>query len=635
MNRLLATFFILNFWSAFATNYYVNDASTAGDLFCSAVGNNGNSGTSSSAPKATLTNLLATYGASLTSGDTVFIDAGTYTSDINFTLPAVKTGISFVGAGYQATIFDNQLAGSATNFFMYIRASNTHIANMSFTGYQNNGTQTPGHSGQAITIGGTSGSPVTNVLLENISFYNNGASGGNPAISILSYAEVTLKGGGSYCNSPGTQYTGGVEVYGDNTTLTIEDYILSNNYATAYAGAGLRITGGNNTFVNVKNTQITDNVGNEGAGIAQFNGNLHMTDCVIDGNTSANGLTHYGAGFRIACGTAQFNRCVFTNNSGGTSCRGAGIAARYSGNTSAYSGDPGFSSNKTINITIDSCLFQNNSPGTRGMDIYGANGSSNACTITAVDCQFLTPGNYNIFSDATSPASAINVTYFGTIPTSSGSNVTRILSGNTLYTPTPSPPLYSGTCGSIVILPIELIEFKGACIDKNSVLLNWATATENNNDEFIIEEFDSYNVWKEVARVNGAGTSTERIDYKLEIEQNKSTYYRLKQLDFNGRETTYQEIFVRNTCATGDVVDMCYFKPESNELIVKYHFDENEILSIQLFNAMGQLILTADEMALADQNELQLSLPTIANGIYLVAFSSSQTKGSSKIYVGD
>ena len=251
---------ILGFsFNASGTNYYVNDNSTTGDVFCSVVGNNANNGTSSATPKATFSNISATYGAILTSGDTIFIDAGTYFTDEGFTLPASKPGLTFLGAGYDLTIFDNLLAGTATNFFMYVQASNTTFTNMSFTGYENNGTQTPGHSGQAITIGGSSGSPVAGVLFENVSFYNNGASGGNPALSVLSYAEVTIRGGGSYCNSAGTAYTGGAELFVSNNTLNIEDYILSNNDKTGFDGGGLRIEGASTSFVNLSNTRISNN----------------------------------------------------------------------------------------------------------------------------------------------------------------------------------------------------------------------------------------------------------------------------------------------------------------------------------------------------------------------------------------
>ena len=76
-NLLLVGILAASF-AARAANYYVNDASTNGDVFCSAVGALANSGTASNAPKASLNDVLATY--VLAPGDTVFIDTGGYTN---------------------------------------------------------------------------------------------------------------------------------------------------------------------------------------------------------------------------------------------------------------------------------------------------------------------------------------------------------------------------------------------------------------------------------------------------------------------------------------------------------------------------------------------------------------------------
>ncbi|MDR0993424.1 MAG: right-handed parallel beta-helix repeat-containing protein [Verrucomicrobiota bacterium] len=60
-------------------NFYVNDDSLAGDVYCAAVGNNLNSGLSNHAPKASLQAILDEY--DLEAGDVVYVDAGTYSTD--------------------------------------------------------------------------------------------------------------------------------------------------------------------------------------------------------------------------------------------------------------------------------------------------------------------------------------------------------------------------------------------------------------------------------------------------------------------------------------------------------------------------------------------------------------------------
>ena len=57
-------------------NFFVNDNSTEGDDYCTAVGNNANSGLTNSAPVADLNTLLSRY--EMTGGDVIYIDTGIY-----------------------------------------------------------------------------------------------------------------------------------------------------------------------------------------------------------------------------------------------------------------------------------------------------------------------------------------------------------------------------------------------------------------------------------------------------------------------------------------------------------------------------------------------------------------------------
>lgn len=423
-----------------AGRYYVNDNSSINDIYTQATGSNANPG-NAALPFATVTYAYSVAAAN----DTIYIDAGAYDEAfINVT----KAGIKFIGAGYTSTVFDHNFAGTATDYFMYINASDVTLQNVQLRGYENNGTQTPGHSGQAITIGGGA-SVISGILIKDVLCLGNGMSGGNPAISVLAKSTVTITGGGNFCNTAGTMYTGGIEAYGQNINLTVTDHILGNNYKVgAYDGGGLRIEGDATTIVSVRNTLIKDNIASDGGGISITDGVLNIYDCVFDANSAGQtSSTVYGGALRINAGTVTITRSIFKNNfqANGT-LRGGAIAARY-----ITTGGGGFSTNRTITATIDSSVFENNSPGTLGMDIYAANGFGYACTITARDCQFLTSGNYNLYSDASSPASGINVTYFGTAPTSSGSNVTATPSSTTLYTPTPNVPVYTGSCPDIFI----------------------------------------------------------------------------------------------------------------------------------------------------------------------------------------
>lgn len=96
------------------------------------------------------------------------------------------------------------------------------------------------------------------------------------------------------------------------------------------------------------------------------------------------------------------------------------------------------------------------------------------------------------------------------------------------------------------VLPITLSSFT-ASKKSNSVLLNWQTVSETNNNYFAIERSaNSSNGFKEIARVTSKGNSSQTQQYSSEdIAPLKGVnYYRLKQVDKNGKATTSKIVLV-------------------------------------------------------------------------------------------
>ncbi len=92
----------------------------------------------------------------------------------------------------------------------------------------------------------------------------------------------------------------------------------------------------------------------------------------------------------------------------------------------------------------------------------------------------------------------------------------------------------------ILFLPIQLMYFNAEVCDYNKqVCLNWATASEINNDYFTIERSNNASEFTEIVKINGAGTSYVNHNYNYVDEQpiNGLSYYRLKQTDFDNTFT--------------------------------------------------------------------------------------------------
>lgn len=84
-------------------------------------------------------------------------------------------------------------------------------------------------------------------------------------------------------------------------------------------------------------------------------------------------------------------------------------------------------------------------------------------------------------------------------------------------------------------VPVELLSFDGKLVGEK-VHLFWETASEINNDYFVIERSLDAKDFIPIGKVEGKGNSLSRVAYSFQdrIIDHKPYYYRLKQVDFNG-----------------------------------------------------------------------------------------------------
>lgn len=102
--------------------------------------------------------------------------------------------------------------------------------------------------------------------------------------------------------------------------------------------------------------------------------------------------------------------------------------------------------------------------------------------------------------------------------------------------------------GPCAVLPIELISFEGVN-DGDVNTLTWLTATELNNDYFILDKSEDGINWSLLTYVPGAGTAYTHsyYTYKDLNPFNGLSYYRLSQVDYNSNIETFNIIYIELT----------------------------------------------------------------------------------------
>ncbi|MCC7504637.1 MAG: T9SS type A sorting domain-containing protein [Saprospiraceae bacterium] len=137
-------------------------------------------------------------------------------------------------------------------------------------------------------------------------------------------------------------------------------------------------------------------------------------------------------------------------------------------------------------------------------------------------------------------------------------------------------------------LPIELATFEVKASPDRSVNIHWATASERNNDFFTVEHATDLAEFSPLARIEGAGTTTEWQDYEFRHDNPAPgrNYYRLKQTDFDGA-FTYSSVRSINFPKEDQV--QLFPSPAVDKLQVRLKTVPAEPVRWEVYDAAGRL----------------------------------------------
>lgn len=190
------------------------------------------------------------------------------------------------------------------------------------------------------------------------------------------------------------------------------------------------------------------------------------------------------------------------------------------------------------------------------------------------------------------------------------------------------------TITPISILPIELLYFTGEAVS-NGVRLEWATATELDNDYFTVQRSQDGKEWYDVLVRQGAGTSVGQIEYSaLDASPLPGlAYYRLKQTDIDGSETIFNSLAIRTT--GGAELDLAVFPDPSNgsfRLIAEGVVEEEEV-PVTILDMQGRAVHTAsitlEEGVATDITE---DMP-LSKGVYLLSLPIAGVRHGVRVVV--
>lgn len=166
-------------------------------------------------------------------------------------------------------------------------------------------------------------------------------------------------------------------------------------------------------------------------------------------------------------------------------------------------------------------------------------------------------------------------------------------------------------------LPVEWLSFT-ATPENKVVYLRWSTATEHNNDYFVIERSNDGRTFEAIGQMPGSGTSSIIQSYQfIDIHPLDGTsYYRIRQVDFDGQFDFSKIVPVR----TGDAVSgiSIYPNPVQDQAWLVMNSDEYKAQLIELYDVAGKLVYSEIVELQAGPNGFSIDMRSFEKGAYLL-----------------
>ncbi len=184
------------------------------------------------------------------------------------------------------------------------------------------------------------------------------------------------------------------------------------------------------------------------------------------------------------------------------------------------------------------------------------------------------------------------------------------------------------------VLPLQLVSFEAYPVYPGDVRIDWETASEINNKAFILEKRENGDLYQEVAVIEGHGYSQESHQYSVTDRSpfNGLSYYRLKQMDYDGK-TTYSNIVTVFMAVTQPVISINPNPSAGQRITLYYELLEPEKINVKLYNSLGAVIIerSFDSKSYGHaQLDFQRGLDP---GFYFLEIVSQRTKLTRKLVV--
>ena len=169
------------------------------------------------------------------------------------------------------------------------------------------------------------------------------------------------------------------------------------------------------------------------------------------------------------------------------------------------------------------------------------------------------------------------------------------------------------------LVPVELISFL-ASRSGSEVVLQWLSATETNNYGYEVQRSTDKVNFETIGFIEGAGTTTSISSYNFtdgDADPNSTLYYRLKQIDYDGKASYSGITEVEAESPMGFKLFQNYPNPFNPETVISFSLPKNLSVKVNVYDMTGKEVA---ELFSGDLNQgyhkLNFNASHLATGIY-------------------
>jgi hypothetical protein len=189
--------------------------------------------------------------------------------------------------------------------------------------------------------------------------------------------------------------------------------------------------------------------------------------------------------------------------------------------------------------------------------------------------------------------------------------ITANQAGDNNYNPASASRSFTVTA----VLPVSLTNYTIKKQNNGEVLINWITASEQNNEKFIISRSSDGILFKIIANISAASNGQQINSYHFSdlFPENGSNYYKLTQQDKDGK---YIDLGIRSIDNQLDEASNVKIYPNPTTDFVTISFTPGIFTKMSLFNLEGKLILKQE--IYKGSNSIECKTNGLAQGTYVI-----------------